>query len=149
MKIGLVASSGGHLTQLLRLSYACQGYKHFFVTAGVALEPKFASSAVSYPVVKANRKSPLLLFTMLIQVAHIFLKERPDVVMSTGAAAGCLFCLMAKAFGKKVVWVDTVSHVDRLTLSGRIIINIADLFLVQWPDLAAEYKKAEYAGTLL
>ena len=86
---------------------------------------------------------------MFLHCVYIMLKERPDVVISTGAAVGCILCLLAKAMGKKAVWVDTISHVDRITLSGKIIMRFADVFLVQWPELAERYKRARYVGSVL
>ena len=86
---------------------------------------------------------------MFFQCLWILLKERPDVVISTGAAVGCILCLLAKLAGKKIVWIDTVSHVEHLTLSGRIIRPLADLFLVQWPALAKRYPKTKYVGAVI
>ncbi len=97
----------------------------------------------------ANRRNPLLLLLMLAECVGLMLKERPDVVISTGAAVGCIVCLIAKSMGRKVVWIDNLSHVDRLTLSGRIIRPFADLFLVQWPELVDRYAGVRYEGTVI
>lgn len=149
MKLCLAASTGGHLTQLLRLAGACEGRPYFFVTPGAFAADQLRAKAKTYIVNKADYRHPIKLVFMFFHCTYIMLKERPDVVISTGAAVGCLLCLLAKAMGKKTVWVDTISHVDRITLSGKIIMYFSDVFLVQWPELAERYKRARYVGSVL
>ena len=55
----------------------------------------------------------------------------------------------ALALGAKVVWIDSITNVERISLSGRMVRYVADLFLVQWPELAGRYKKVEYVGALV
>jgi hypothetical protein len=52
-------------------------------------------------------------------------------------------------YGAKVVWIDSVTNVERISLSGRMVRHIADLFLVQWPELASRYKRVEYVGAII
>jgi len=85
----------------------------------------------------------------LLRCGRIVFKERPDVVISTGAAAGCMLCFLGKMFGTKVVWIDSITNVERISLSGRMVRYIADLFLVQWPELADRYKRIEFVGTVV
>jgi UDP-N-acetylglucosamine:LPS N-acetylglucosamine transferase len=149
MKICLAASGGGHLTQLLHLSEGWRGRDCFFVTAGALVPEPLRSQVKTYTVPKANRQHPLQLLRMFLQCMRILRTERPDVVISTGAAAGCILCLLAKLMRKKVVWIDSIANVERLSLSGRIIRPFADLFLVQWPELAKRYKGVRYDGSVI
>jgi hypothetical protein len=50
---------------------------------------------------------------------------------------------------KKVVWIDSIANVERLSLSGRIVRPFADLFLVQWPELAERYKGVRHDGAVI
>lgn len=149
--VALVASAGGHLDELLRLEWAWRRHQHFFVTTGVtaAAELVKRSGATIYVLGEANREHPLRLLRMLWSLLVIFLRERPAVVVSTGAAAGCLMCLLARLANRSVVWVDSIANVDRPSLSGRIVRYVADLFLVQWPELVKRYPKARYVGELV
>jgi len=36
-----------------------------------------------------------------------------------------------------------------MSLSGRMVRHIADLSLVQWSELAEQYKNVEYAGAVI
>jgi len=71
------------------------------------------------------------------------------VVISTGAAAGCMTCFLSKLIGAKVVWIDSITNVKRISLSGRMVRYIADIFLTQWPEIAEQYSNVEYVGTVI
>ncbi len=149
MKICLAASAGGHLTELLKLPEVWDGKDHFFVTTSEVVLKKLGNGARAYAVPWANRNHPLLLLRMLASCVNIMRKERPDVVISSGAAVGCLFCILGKLMGKKVVWLELIAFADEISLSGKIVQFFADLFLVQWPELARRYPRARYAGNVL
>ena len=149
MKICLAASTGGHLIELLYLAAVWEGIPHFFVIPGDFAPEQLKEKGKTYVVNKADYRYPWRLLRMLMRCAWIMFKERPNVVISTGAAVGCILGLLGKLARKKVVWIETLSHVDRLTLSGKIMIRFADVFLVQWPELAERYKRAKYVGSIL
>lgn len=98
---------------------------------------------------ECNRRHPFRLLGVFIRCLVIVLRERPDIVISTGAAPGCLMCFLGKLSGAKVVWLDSITNVEQLSLSGRLIRPFADLFLVQWPDLARRYSNVEYVGAVI
>ncbi|MBN2590395.1 MAG: hypothetical protein JXA96_11080 [Sedimentisphaerales bacterium] len=148
-KICLAASGGGHLTELLRLSDSWQSYSTFFVTTVPVVQDELKGSGEVYVVGECNRNNIGLVFIVLLRCIKIILKERPDIVISTGAAAGCMICFLAKILGAKIVWIDSITNVERISLSGRMVRYIADLFLVQWPELLSKYRKVEFAGTLI
>lgn len=76
-------------------------------------------------------------------------RERPDVVLTTGSMPLALFCLVAKLFGAKIIWIDSISQIDRISMSGRLVRPFADLFLVQWPELEKRFPGTRYAGELV
>ena len=149
MKLCLVASSGGHLTQLFLLKDVWEERGHFFVTLRDYAAEELRLHSTVYIINWANRRHPVKLLMLGIHCLKILLKEQPDVILSTGAAVGCIMCIIGKFLGKKVVWVDTISHVERLTLSGNVVRHFADLFLVQWPELAEKYKHVKYVGSVI
>lgn len=149
MKICLAASAGGHLTQLLRLIGACEAYDHFIVTTGTEVPDLSPISARTFCVGWANRNHPLLASMMFVRCLSLYLRERPDVLVSTGAAVGCILAILTKVFGGTVIWIDTISHTEYLTLSGRIVRHFADIFLVQWPELTVKYNNVQYVGSVI
>jgi UDP-N-acetylglucosamine:LPS N-acetylglucosamine transferase len=86
---------------------------------------------------------------VFLRCLRVILKERPAVVISTGAAPGCIAAILGKLRGAKVVWLDSITNVKHLSLSGRMVRPFADLFLVQWPELAAKYRRAVYIGDVI
>ncbi|MEJ2703105.1 MAG: hypothetical protein P8Z79_11750 [Sedimentisphaerales bacterium] len=149
LKICLVASSGGHLTELLKLSSTWKQHEVTFITTLPMVRADLRRSGAVYVVGECNRQHPWKSMGVLIRCIRIMWRERPDVVMSTGAAAGCMSCLLGKVLGAKIVWLDSITNVDRLSFSGSMVRHISDLFLVQWPGLAGRYKRVEFIGAVI
>jgi UDP-N-acetylglucosamine:LPS N-acetylglucosamine transferase len=149
LKICLAASAGGHLTQLLKLARCWAEYDAIFVTTGEAVAGELAKRGVVYVVGECNRSMLFKTVCVFLRCVKIVLKERPDVILSTGAATGCMLCFLGKLRGAKVVWMDSITNTEKLSLSGRMVRHIADLFLVQWPQLVAKYKNVEYVGSVI
>ncbi len=82
---------------------------------------------------------------------RILLKERPEVVISTGGGEIAVpFCYVGKLLGAKVAFIETVARITTRSAGGRLIYPIADLFLVQWEPLLKKYgKKARYWGNVI
>lgn len=104
--------------------------------------------AVFYEVVDVTRWNKAKWIVAVAQLLWIFLKERPDIVVSTGALPGYLGIRLASALGKRTIWVDSIANVEELSMSGQRIGAYADLWLTQWPHLAKE-NGPEYAGQVL
>ena len=149
LKICLAASAGGHTSQLLKIKECYESYQTFYVTTTPVVAQQLHKFGKVYVVGESNRQHPLRVITVLIRCLKIILHERPDVVISTGAAAGCIMCFLGRLSGARIVWLDSITNVSRLSLSGRMVRHIAELFLVQWPELAEEYENAEYAGSIV
>ena len=149
LRICLAASAGGHISQLLKLAESWNGYETFCVTTTEVVRDKLSKLGEVYVVGECNRQHPMKVVTVLLRCGRIIFKEKPDVVISTGAAAGCMLCFLGKITGAKVVWVDSITNVERISLSGRMVRYIADLFLVQWPELAGRYNRVEFVGTVV
>jgi UDP-N-acetylglucosamine:LPS N-acetylglucosamine transferase len=134
-KVLAVASSGGHWTQLLRVVPALTSFEVVFVTVLQSYRSQMPENRF-YFVNDANRWNKLRLITLAITVAWIIGKERPDVVVSTGAAPGYFALLFGRLFGAKTIWIDSITNIERLSMSGSLVGRHADLWLTQWPHLA-------------
>lgn len=148
MRVCLAASAGGHMAQLLKFARILSDYETFVITTSSTVQKKLREYGRVYVVGECNRKRLIRVITVLFRTIQIILREKPDVVISTGAAVGCIACFLGRLIGAKVVWIDSITNVQWISLSGRMVRYVADLFLVQWPDLADKYAKAEYAGSL-
>ena len=96
----------------------------------------------------ATRWSRLGLLRLFVQMTWIMLRERPDVVVTTGAAPGLFGAFLGRRFGARTIWIDSLANVERLSLSGQKAGRFSDLWLTQWPALACE-AGPDYAGAVL
>lgn len=113
------------------------------------LADRYAQPGVrTYRVEECNRNRPLLALRSVLRSLRIVHRERPSCVVTTGSLPLALFCLVAKLYGARIVWIDSVSQIDRISVSGRLVKPFADLFFVQWPELASRYAGVRYAGEL-
>ncbi|MFZ2147122.1 MAG: PssD/Cps14F family polysaccharide biosynthesis glycosyltransferase [Sedimentisphaerales bacterium] len=149
MKICLTASAGGHLTELLKLADGWQEYEVFYVSTANMVAKKLRQYGPTHVVGECNREHLLRVILVLMRCIGVILRERPNVVISTGAAVGCIVCYLGKLLGAKVIWIDSIANVEWISLSGRMVRHIADLFLVQWPELAERYSNVEYVGAAI
>lgn len=134
-KILAVSSGGGHWVELIRLILAFEGHDTVFATVEEAYRSE-VGAAQFYTIRDVTRWNKLRWVQTFIKLAWILLLERPDVVVSTGALPGYFSLRLAKWFGAKTIWIDSIANVEELSLSGRMIGKYADLWLTQWPHLA-------------
>lgn len=148
IKICFTASSGGHLEELACLSEIETDYDSFLVTeSGSFNELKFGQN--TYYVKQINRKEfnfIIKFLVLFIRAITIINKEKPHVIISTGALATYPFCLVGKILGKKIIYVESFARVDNPSLTGKLVYKFADLFIVQWEELLKYYPKAVYTG---
>jgi UDP-N-acetylglucosamine:LPS N-acetylglucosamine transferase len=137
------------LSQLLLLEDGWKDCDTFCITTQAVVRQKLAKYGNVYVVAECNRQQPLRVAKALLSCAKAVFREKPDVVITTGAAVGCIVCFLAKVIGAKVVWIDSIANVERLSLSGRMVRYVADLFLVQWPELAQKYSNVQYIGSII
>jgi len=132
-----VSSGGGHWVQLRRLIPAFEGHRVTFVT----VNPMYRSDVPEnrfYSVNDATSWNKKGLVLMAFRLLLILLWERPDVVVSTGAAPGYFAIRLGKLFRAQTIWIDSIANVEKMSLSGRKVAKYADLWLTQWPHLATE-----------
>ena len=146
-KILAVSSGGGHWVELLRLRQAFEGHDVVFVTVDEAYRSE-AGSARFYTIQDVTRWNKLRWVQTFAKLAWILLRERPDVVVSTGALPGYFSLRLAKLFGAKTIWLDSIANAEELSMSGQKIGKFADLWLTQWPHLSKPNGPL-YRGTVL
>lgn len=145
-RILAVASSGGHWVQLRRLAPAFDGQDVAYLTTDPGHRAEM-DGARFYAVTDANRWNKLAVARCALQVLRVVLRERPTVVVSTGAAPGYLAIRLARLVGARTVWIDSIANVEELSMSGQMASAAADLCLTQWPHLAGE--RIHYMGAVL
>jgi UDP-N-acetylglucosamine:LPS N-acetylglucosamine transferase len=147
MKILAVASIGGHWVQLLHLIPPSDSTREVVY---LSTHPKcisMVSGRAYYTMKDFSRWDFYRLFPAFIRAIRIVAKEKPDTVVSTGAAPGIITLLAARLLGRKTVWIDSVANVQGLSLSGRLASTFVTQTYTQWKHLAG--KNIKYVGNVL
>jgi beta-1,4-N-acetylglucosaminyltransferase len=143
LKILVVSSVGGHLTEVMQLSPIFEAYEVVLVVNDVAELPTFPFSAV-YQIAHAERD--LRVIVNLAEAARILVHERPDVVVSAGAGPAVPFAAVARwLFGCRVVYLESAAAIRKPTLTGRLMYRIAHDFFYQWPALKRYFPNGHLA----
>jgi len=144
LKLCLAASGGGHVRQMLDMEPAWREHDYFFVTEDTALGRSLADKhPVRYVDHYALGQAQLGRGGALVKGAlsnaakslQIMLKERPDVVITTGAGAMYWSALSARALGAKLVLVETFARFYAPSKFARGIKPFATEVIVQSPAL--------------
>lgn len=145
-KLCLVSSSGGHWEQLQKLQLLIDKYDGFFVTE----KTQFDANA-KYFMKQTDLKDKLMPFRMLInsiKAITIWIKEKPDFVITTGTMVAYPFYILSVLLHKKFVFIETFGRANMPTVAGKLMEKHSDLFIVQWETQKKHYKKAVYGGCL-
>jgi len=148
LRVMAVASCGGHWVQMRKLATVFEGHDLSYVTVSEDYRVE-VEGARFYSVIDANLSDKLKLVLLAIQMAFVVLRDRPDVVVSTGAAPGFFGLLWGKLLlGSRTIWVDSIANSERLSASGRYAGRFADLWLTQWKHLRSN-SGPRYEGAIL
>jgi beta-1,4-N-acetylglucosaminyltransferase len=144
----LVCSPGGHLQQLLALAPAWDRLDHAWVTLpGSDVEDLLADEHPLLAYGPTNRSLRNLIRNLPFAWRTIRRLD-PDVILSTGAGVAVPFFLVGKLLHRRLVYVESFTRTQSLSLSGRLVYPLADEFFVQWPQ-AANGRRMRYAGRVL
>ncbi len=147
LKVFAVASGGGHWIELLRLIPAFADSSLHFVTVNATYRNDVAEYRFD-TIRDATRWNPFAMLVVAWQLFNLIRRERPEVVVTTGAAPGLIAIMLGKFFRARTIWVDSIANVDELSGSGQAARGFADLWLTQWEELASD-DGPEYAGKVL
>lgn len=107
-----------------------------------------AQGRARHPLPLPNKSKYPNLLKNTVLAWKVLRKERPDLIISSGAAVAVPFFVLGKLLGAKCVYVEVFDRVDKPTMTGRMLNGIADLFVVQWPEQLEVYKHAVNLGSI-
>lgn len=148
IKLCFAASTGGHFEQILMLKPLMKKYNSILVTEKTDYQTEIDGVKMYY-LLQVNRKERFYVIKMLrnlFKSLKIMLKEKPDVVITTGVLAMIPISLIAKLFRKKLIYIESFAKVNTPTETGKLLYRFADRFYVQWEPLLKTYPKAIYRG---
>ncbi|VVB97673.1 Oligosaccharide biosynthesis protein Alg14 like protein [uncultured archaeon] len=150
MKICLSCTHGGHFVEMMHLLDAFKGHDYFFVTYKSEARINI-KNAYFIKFEEKGFRAKMMLIKTLIEALKILIKEKPDVIISTGGGEIAVpFSYIGKVLGMKVIFIETLARINTPSGGGKLIYPIADLFLVQWESLLKKYgTKAKYWGKVI
>ena len=142
----LVCSSGGHLLQLCALREAWEGLDRAWVSFDKSdVRSLLAGERVVHAHGPTNRSLGNLLRNGALAV-RLVRELRPRAVLTTGAGVAVPFAWVARLYGARVVYVESMTRIEGPSLSMRLIAPVASRLYVQWPELAPRVRRARFAG---
>lgn len=146
MKICFVTSSGGHLTHLMQLKEWWKDKERFWVTFDKEDSRSILNGERKYwCYFPTNRNIKNLIKNTFLSI-KVLIKEKPDLIISTGAAPAIPFFYIGKLLGAKVVYIEVYDRIDKPTITGKIVHPISDLFILQWEEQKKFYSKGQVLG---
>lgn len=149
-KVMFVSSTGGHLSELLKLEPLFKEFDYHLVTektkSNISLKEKYKVSYLVYGTKKQLFSYVFKFAFNILKSFYLFLKYQPDYVVTTGTHTAVPLCYIAHLFKRKVIFIETFANAKSQTQAGKMIYPIADLFIVQWESMLEFYPNAIYGG---
>lgn len=146
MKIALICSHGGHLTEMSYLKEAFADHEIFFVTYDNVRTRNISEKKYLFP---NFGEKPYKMLLNLPKIINILLKEKPDLIISNGAEIAIPFFYLGRLLRIKTIFIECFTRIDKPTITGKLVYPVSQLFLVLWPEMLNFYgKNAEYWGTM-
>jgi len=148
-KIALISSKGGHLTEIIELKELYKNYDRFWVTMEGPDTILLLKNEKKYFAFFPESRNIINFFRNLLIALIILRKEKPNLLISCGAGIAIPFFIVAKILRMRLIYIESYDYVDYPSLTGRLLYNLVDLFIVQHKIQKKWYPKASYWGSLL
>lgn len=150
-KVCLVSSCGGHFMELMQLLPAVVDHDFYIVTEKNIASTESLKQYRHYYLLQQERRNAgfIVKFSINIILSFFYLiLERPDIILTTGAGASYPTCRIGKLLKKKIIYVESFAKLNSSSVTGKMVYQFADYFLVQWEEMKQVYPKAIYHGTV-
>lgn len=148
LRICLVGSSGGHLAHLYMLKPFWKTKDRFWVTFDKEDARSLLQGEKFYPCYYPSNRSIKALIINTWRALKILLREKPDVIISSGAAVAVPFFWIGKLFGAKTIYIEVFDRIDASTITGKMCYLVTDKFIVEWEEMKKVYPKAINLGSI-
>lgn len=147
-KMCLVCSSGGHLKQLYLIDKVWKNYDRIWVSFDKEDANSLLKDESKISCYFPTNRNVINLIRNFYLAFKVLKNNKPDVVVSSGAAIAIPFFYLSKLFKIKTVYIEIIDRVDKPTLTGKIVYPVTDLFVVQNESLKKVYPKAVNLGSV-
>lgn len=148
LKICFVSSAGGHLTHLYMLHPFWNTKERFWVTFDKEDARSLLKGEKLYYAYYPSNRSIKALIINTWRAIKILIKEKPNLIISTGAAPAIPFFFLGKLLGIKTIYIEVLDRIDSPTATGKICYHLSDRFIVEWEEMKNVYPKAINLGSI-
>ena len=148
MKVCLVGSSGGHLTHLYMLKPFLENKDRFWVTFDREDDRSLLKGEKVYSCYYPTNRNVKNLLKNTAVAWKVLRKERPDLIISSGAAVAVPFFYLGKLLGAKLIYIEVFDRIDKPTMTGKMVYPVTDQFVVEWEEMKKVYPKAINLGSI-
>ena len=148
IKVCLVCSSGGHLDHLYAIKPFWKDKEHFWATFDKQDALTMLAGEKIYPVYYPSNRSLKALIINTHRAIKILKQEKPDLIISSGAAPAVPFFVVGKMMGAKTIFIEAFDRINKGSLSGKLCYRFSDVFIVQWEEMKKVYPKAVCLGSI-
>lgn len=148
-KVALICSSGGHFFQLYALEKFWRTENRFWVTFSKNDTMSMLKDERVFWAHQPTNRNFINFIKNLFLAVRLLRAEKPSLLISTGAGVAVPFIYVARFLGIKTIYLESITRIKGLSLSGRLVYFFVNQFLVQWPELARKYRKAKFIGQVI
>jgi hypothetical protein len=149
-RLMLVCSSGGHYKALQELSpyYMSSPHTSWVTFQNQTTQAELQGSNVYWAHSPTNRNLPNLIRNFFLSF-QVLRKEKPEVVLSTGAGVAVPFLILAKyLYRSRTIFVESKTRVQELSLSAKLLqaCGALDELIVQSQELSHCHPNVRYVS---
>ena len=148
MKVCLVGSSGGHLTHFYMLKPFLENKDRFWVTFDKEDARSLLKGEKVYSCYYPTNRNVKNLLKNTAVAWKVLRKERPDLIISSGAVVAVPFFYLGKLLGAKLIYIEVFDRIDKPTMTGKMVYPVTDQFVVEWEEMKKVYPKAINLGSI-
>lgn len=148
MKVCLVGSSGGHLMHLYMLKPFWKNKERIWVTFNKEDARSLLVDEIVYHCYYPTNRSIKALIINTKLAFKVLKKEKPDLIISSGAAVAVPFFYIGKLMRKKLIYIEVFDRINKMTMTGKLVYPITDKFVVEWSEMEKAYPKAINLGSI-
>lgn len=151
-RVMFIASTGGHLKELLQLEPMFSNYQYCLITektkSNLYLKDIYRDKVhfLIYGTKHHIISFPFKLLSNCFISLYYYFQYRPDYIITTGVHTAGPMCCLGKIFGSKIIYIETFANMVTKTSTGKLLYPISDQFIVQWESMKELYPNAIYGG---
>lgn len=136
------------MTHLYMLKPFWKDKNRFWVTFDKEDARSLLKDEKMYPCYFPTNRNIKNLIRNTFLAIRVLKKEKPDLIISSGAAVAVPFFYLGKMMGAKLIYIEVFDRIDKPTMTGKMVYPIVDKFIVQWEEMKKVYQKAVNFGSI-